>query len=406
MISEHKIFNKRINIALLFFVISAVYGLLLRWQFVQPVFKYPYSDVLQAHSHVTFLGWGFLCVITLITASFVSKKEQKKSVFTISFWLMIACIVGMLVSFPLQGYSYFSISFLTLFLLSSYVYLWMLYRILRKDESFSSRFIKMGIIYYYLSSMGIWALSYITVKIGRGDLYQNAINFYTHFLYNGFFVMVLFGLFVHYMQSIKIALPKQTLKWFYWLTNFAVLPGFATALLWKTVPSYVIIIGFIAVFVQLVSLYYLWRLVLIIYIQKAIVKKTMSSLLLKIVLGAYTLKVIFQFFGAFPEITQFAMQYKSYFVIGYIHLFTLGFLSLFLFLLIRLVLHEKLLKWGILLFILGIIFTELLLFLQGILLYTNEKTINNFYEILLMASAFMPLGLIVILLSRLLKKPI
>ena len=190
------------------------------------------------------------------------------------------------------------------------------------------------------------------------------------------------------------------------LTNIAVIPVFATALLLKTVANYVVVIGFVAVFIQLISLYYLWKLVQMVYMQKAIEKKTISNLLLQIVLWAYTLKVIIQFFGAFPEITLFAMQYKSYFVIGYIHLFTLGFLSLFLFLLIRLLMHEKLLKWGIFLFIFGFFFTEILLFLQGILFYTNEKTISNFYEILLTASAFMPLGLVVILLNRLVKKPI
>ncbi len=400
MISINRFIYKRFNLSLLFFVISAIYGLLMRWQKVTPILTIKYLDVLQAHSHVTFLGWGFLSIITLVTGIFLSKDIQKNNYFKYSFWIMAVSITGMLISFPLQGYKLFSIVFLSLFLLSSYVYLWVLYKKIIAEKSYSSRFLKMGIFYYFLSSLGIWSLSIISIKIGKGDLYQNSINFYTHFLYNGFFVLLLFGLFIRFLEIKKIKISQQTIKLFFHLTNIAVIPTFALSLLWKTVPNYVVIIGFVGAIIQLFSLLFLWKILMQIISQK-LINQFVNNLLLSFVLSAYILKLLMQFIGAFPSVTHTAIQFKSFFVIGYIHVFTLGFLSLFLFLIFKLLLKEKLNQWGIYLFIFGIVSSEILLFSQGILLYLNQKMITNFNEILLMATILMPLGLLIVLFHRL-----
>jgi len=387
-------------IALLFFIVSALYGLLMRWQIVSSIFSVKYVNVLQAHSHVTFLGWGFLSVIAFITASFIPKNEGNiyKLRYKYPFWIMVFSLVGMLLSFPLQGYKLFSILFLTVFLLASYMYLFSLYKQVNPIKSYSTRFIKSAIIYYYISSLGIWALSIITAKIGKGDWYQHAISFYTHFLYNGFFVLSLFGLLLRYFEINSIKLSKAYSKYFYLTTNFAVIPTFALSLLWVSVPVYVIVLGFIGAITQLISLYFLWKIIQEIF-SITFKNKLLNTFLLKIIIISYVLKIVFQFFGAFPSITRVALDYKSYFVIGYIHLFTLGFMSLFILVLNQLFLKRIISKWGAYLLVLGIVLSETLLFTQGVLFFLQEKTISNYTMLLLMATILMPLGLLIILIK-------
>lgn len=386
-------------IALLFFAISALYGLLMRWQMVDPIFSVKYINVLQAHSHVTFLGWGFLSVIAFITASFIPRKlaSINKPTYTYTFWIMVFSLVGMLLSFPLQGYKFFSILFLTVFLLASYVYLFSLFKQVNLINTYSSRFIKSAIVYYYISSLGIWALSIITVKIGKGEWYQHAISFYTHFLYNGFFVLSLFGLLFRYLEINDFKLSKVHIKYFYLTTNLAIVPTFALSLLWVSVPVYVIVLGFIGAITQLFSLLFLWKIIKELFLNKFI-NKSLNRFILKVIVSSYVLKLVFQFSGAFPSIIKVALDYKSYFVIGYIHLFTLGFMSLFILLLNQLFLKRIISKWGVSLLILGVLLSEILLFTQGILFFLQAKTISNYTLLLLMATFLMPLGILIILL--------
>ena len=394
MLSTNQSFYLRFNVALSFFVISAAYGWLLRLQRIIAI-PLNYSNILQAHSHVTFLGWGFLAVISIITYVYFS-KNQTNSLYKYPFWIMTMSLIGMLISFPIQGYKLFSIILLTIFLLTSYIYLWQLFKAIRKQNSYSVRFIKTGIIYYYLSSLAIWAIAIISVKIGKNDLYHNAIYFYLHFLYNGFFVFSLFGLFLRYFENKNIILPKKVLHPFYVLTNIACIPAYALSLLWNNMPDYVVIIGFFAAILQLVSLFYLRN---IIKILKSVIQE-MSSLLkiiLALVLGAYYSKILLQFMSAFPIISYKAVLYKPYFLIGYIHLFTLGFMSLFLFLLYAMFTKKRLHKSGMYLFITGILLSEVLLFFQGGMLLFQEKTIPNFEKIMWMVSFLMPLGLMLLL---------
>jgi len=393
-----KSFYIRFNIALLFFVISATYGWLLRLQKVYPITNFNYNSFVQAHSHVTFLGWGFLAIISLLTAIYYPKKINH-SVYLYSFWVMVASLVGMLISFPLQGYKVFSIVFLSIFLVTSYIYLWRIYSELKKSRSLSVKFIKTGILYYYLSSLAIWAIAIIAAKFGKNDWYHYAIYFYLHFLYNGFFVFVLFGLLVKYLKNKQINIQKNVLTRFYWLTNSACIPAYALSLVWNDLPSYSIVIGFVAAILQLFSLYYL-RKIAYEFWRSINPKIRLIRILTNIIIGAYFLKIGFQFLSAFPSLSYQAVLYKPYFLIGYIHLFTLGFMSLFIFLLYSIYVKYTLSKIGLYIFLFGVLSTEIVLFTQGILLYTLQKSINNYNFIMLMLSALMPLGLLVVVLPQ------
>jgi len=183
---------------------------------------------------------------------------------------------------------------------------------------------------------------------------------------------------------------------FFLATNTAVIPTFALSLLWVSVPVYVVLIGFVGAILQLISILFLKDLVKEILRKKQLAQR-LSYFLLKFLVVSYFIKLVFQFLGAFPNITKIALAYKSFFVIGYIHLFTLGFLSLFIFLLHQLFLKRVLNKWGVYLLVAGIFTSEILLFTQGLLYYFEKNIINNYNESLLIASAFMTAGILMIL---------
>ena len=389
---------KHFRVAMLFLVVSVSYGWLMRFHRVVNIPKFVYASFLQAHSHVTFLGWGFLGVTSLITVVFLPKMITNKTLNN-SFWIMVFALIGMLISFPLQGYKLFSILFLSIFLITSYVYLGVVYKNLRNSKETSSLFIRSGILYYYLSSMAIWGIPIIKVRLGKGELYHYGIAFYTHFLYNGFFVLVLFGLFTKYLIDNKVfSDDNKAVRYVYKFTVLAVIPTFLLVFLKeKNVSSVIVIIAGLGTVLQLFSLLYLKR---IFSVAKHFIKKQTkyNTLLLYIVSLAYLAKLIMQFFSAFPSVTQRALLYSSYLVIGYIHLFTLGFMTLFLLFLYSLFAQKKLPKLGVLLFVLGVILSEGLLFLQGGLYYFNFEVITPFDFVMLLFSSLMPLGLFLVFL--------
>jgi len=385
-------FANRIKTARIFFIFSALYGLFLRFLKITTIFPVTYKHILEGHSHVAFLGWGFLAVITLIDFAFLNNSVKRSKYLKILYLLMAFSILGMLFSFPFQGYHFFSILFLSVFLIVSYLYLWKTLQLLQKNTDLASRFIKSGIYFYFLSSIAIWSIGIIAIKIGKQILYYDTIYFYMHFLYNGFFVFSLFGLLYRYIQKNKIPVKSIYLKRFYWFTLAACIPAYALSLLWVVMPNYVYVIAFIAGFLQLISLFYLFGIVKMVF--KKIPEKWIRLLFFTIIVS-YFFKITFQFLSVFPFFMHKAIQLKPFFIIGYLHLFTLGFMSLFIILLLVLLPKVNLSKIGIFILVLGILLSELLLFGQGILMLFS-KGIPNLNAILFSASILMPLGILII----------
>lgn len=398
-VSKNKYLFVHIAVSILFFLVSASYGWLIRFQQAFPALEINYTNYLQAHSHVTFLGWGFLTVISLVSAIFISDEILNSKLIKITYWSMVVSLASLLFSFPLQGYKLFSILFLTIFLLNSYVYLYFIYKKIKLKNSFSSKYITTGIQYYFLSSLAIWFVPILVVKFGKGEMYQNAIFLYLHFLYNGFFVFTLFGILLNFFEKRDISFPKNNAKRFFLLTNIACVPAYALSLLWSNNSNLIIAIGFLSAVIQLISLFYLYQIFKKLW--NFIPHKPTLKLLLFVIAISYYLKILMQFFGAFPSITNVAKQFKPYLIIGYLHLFTLGFMSLFLFLLLYIHTKFKLDRIGLFLFTLGIVLSELVLFLQGVKIYMFSNGFENYKLLLFYSSTLMPIGIIMILVNHL-----
>jgi hypothetical protein len=394
MIEKKMTNNKLFLIPLVFFALSAGLGLLMRYgQVYGPVFAGS-KNLLQAHSHVTFLGWGFLAVLLLIHDYFEIPFDKKYR----GFWsILVLTVMGLLIFFPIYGYTLIPISFLVLFLLASYFYLGRLLNGIKGAEGFDYSLLRFGIYYYFLSSLAVWFVPVVLLKFGKNILYYDLVYFYLHFLYNGFFVFVLFSLFIKSLLLDRTDFEYQHIKKGLILLNLAVVPTFFLSVYWHTSNSIVVAIGAAGAIIQVLAL---------LFLSKGLVRGKTAIFrpqLIYLIAAIFSIKIVLQFLSVHPALAQKAIGLKPFFVVGYLHLFTIGFLSLIIFWLMKLKTSIANMS-GLVLLILGFVVTEVLLFYQGSAIWFNLPPVEYFYKLLLWGSFSMFLGIMLILLGRSIKR--
>jgi hypothetical protein len=352
---------------------------------------YNYKHLLHTHSHIALLGW--LYNAALIVLQYFIFKENDRT-FNRVFWISQITFIGMLFSFPFEGYGLFSITFSTLYLFSSYYLVYVLFKQSKKLKSkYVARFIQWGGVYLVFSSIGPFALGAI-MALGMKDTiwYKLSIYLFIHFLYNGFFVFVVFAYLLNRFGDLK---NKRLIFHF---MNISVIPLFGLSVLWIQPAFSFYLLAFIGAFLQLSAF------ILLIY-HKNLIKikdKGLSFKLFVIALFAYGLKMIFQLGASFEYVQVFLNSTVSSSIIGYLHLVMLGCFTLFFFAVFiqhDLLKNTKLLKIGIILLVLGIVLSESLLFGQSFANYFFKTTINNYHDWLFWVSAFMPIGILLIVVQ-------
>jgi hypothetical protein len=183
--------------------------------------------------------------------------------------------------------------------------------------------------------------------------------------------------------------------------NIACIPSYALSVLWSEVSSIFYIIGFAASFLQIIALFFLFKIAKNIFAK--IHWHKISIFILKFLLIAFALKIIMQFFSSFPYFVEKSLALKPYFIIGYLHLFTLGFMSVFLLLILKelaiISFNSIISKVGILMFLLGVFVTEVLFFTQGFLLLVRYPIIENYNKLLLIFSFLIVSSLMLIFIN-------
>src|SRR5690606_29658736 len=170
--------RRHTNIALLYFFIVGLLGLFLRFFFVTPLeanFRY----VVHAHSHIALLGWVYIGLSTLIYKMYFPGENKGKRYLQIFIFTQIT-LIGMLFTFPIQGYALFSIIFSTLFLFASYFFAWFVFRNipLHFKNTYSYKLIRSALWFMVISSIGPWAISVVMVTLGSTSIwYKLSIYF-------------------------------------------------------------------------------------------------------------------------------------------------------------------------------------------------------------------------------------
>ncbi len=348
----------------------ALLGVLLRYNMVYYIPFLDQRNLLHSHSHFAFAGWvGFLLNV-LVIDKFLGGYEKKASHWNTYTFTSAIVNYAMMVSFLLQGYKAASIVFSTASILINYYFAYRVSKDLSQSAApkYPKLFIKAALIFLVVSSLGPYALGYLSVTGNTHAYYNhNALYWFLHFQYNGFFSFSVLGLL--FFNLCRQGLNHKYLKSFFWMLALIAGPAYLLTLLTRTVIPAVIVSNVISAVVLVIAVILFTR---IIYNNWPLIMKQYSTagiVLMSVSLSAYVLKVLLQAMSAHTGLSHLVFGYRSI-VVGYLHLVFLVFISLFL---IAELLQSKVLtdesparKSFIYMFILAVLLNEALLGLQGL----------------------------------------
>lgn len=386
--------------AVFFFFTASLFGLLLRYFFVGGAGIFEYKHVLHAHSHVALLGWGFLLVGGTIVFTFVKGQERLRSYkkFLIAF---VITTIGMIISFPVQGYGLFSIFFSTVHLLVSYFFAFQLFKDLSKYSNGTAiRLVRFAIIWMLVSSIGLWAIAPAGAFLGKiHPLYFLSVQWFLHFQMNGWFIYAILGILSFLLESNGRSIQMSNLK--LGLLHLSLLLTFALPASWSYNFRFLLYINAAGVLIQAFA--YAW--ILLPFIGQAFPKLNIPSgwvnKVIYVGIISLLLKALIQIALIIPDVATISYTIRMY-VIGFIHLLMLGAITFGMggFVIKSKGLPKnKLNKWGWIILIIAFVSTEFLLFVQGTLIWAKLGFIPHYHLLLFLSSILFPVALLLILLG-------
>lgn len=378
--------------ALGFFLVASLLGLTMRAFYVVEIPLVEYRHILHAHSHLALLGWGFM----MLMSGMIFGVDREANLAQKYGWLFIGLLislVGMLLSFPVQGYGAVSIAFSTWFVLVSYGFVFKFWKTLRQlPNTTGIRLIRWSLIGYLISTLGLWALGPVTVSLGRmHELYFMTIQWFLHFQLNAWFVLGTLGLLVFFAE-------EKGLRVLYSSNQFAVLLAsvvltYALVITWADPSPVFFWINSLAVVLQAfayaVLLRKFWILLPLLQLDGFV------KLMIRLAILSLFAKAFLQMLLVLTEVAVISYTIRMY-VIGFLHLVLLGAMTLGL---AGLAMAEGRFpislfsKLGWILILLGFVGTEVLLFGQGTLVWLKLGYLENYHLGLFVCSALFPLGL-------------
>ena len=388
-------------------LLVAALGILLRYKIA---FSLPFIDqkhVLHSHSHFAFTGWVTQTLLVLMV--YYLQKQQLANAFAkykILLFLNLFSGYGMLISFILQGYGLFSISFSTLSIFTAFAFAYTYWKDLKKfhDTGIAHLWFKAALIFNVLSSLGAFTLAALMIlKLANQKLYLSAVYYFLHFQYNGWFFFACVGLFLF---QAKLPTTKVSNNIF-WLFSLACVPAFFLSILWAAIHPLLYWLVVLAAVAQMTA----WILFLkLLYKNIFLIKNNFirySHWLLALSCIACSIKITLQLFSVIPFLSTLAFSFRPI-VIGYLHLVLLGVITLFLLgyvVSLQIIKIKKLTSTGIVIFVGGIFLNELLLMIQGVGAISNTM-IPFLNEFLLVAALVLFSGMVVLNFSLKKQEPI
>jgi hypothetical protein len=379
------------------FFIASLMGLLLRWMYVAPVEGVNFQFLMHGHSHVAMLGWVYLMLYCLIFHFFVPKEAQQKTIYNRLFWVTELAVVGMMIDFPAQGYAFVSILFSTLHIFCSYYFCYLIWKDAKPATFPEKKMLRTSLFFMVFSTLGVWCLGPAVGIMGKASaFYQIAIQFFLHFQFNGWFLFAVLTLF--FKQS-KINIDENKFRIFYNLFIIGTVLTLALPVSWYLQNAIFYWINAVGVVIQLLSAVLFIQLIQPQFQAFFAPLSSLKKTVYQFAFFSLALKIVIQLVVLVPELAHVSHQIRN-FVIGYIHLTMLGIITGFLF---GFAFQNGFIdsksviqKWGTLVFLLGFVVTEILLFLQGIWLFLNKGSFPDYYLNLFLSSIFLPTGLLLL----------
>ncbi|MBC7845227.1 MAG: hypothetical protein H7Y10_01890 [Flavobacterium sp.] len=359
-----------LKISLLNLCIVAALGVLMRYKIG---FEFPYLDqkhLQHSHSHFAFSGWLshtlMVLMVYFLQTKITSFNGNKYKNIIIS---NLICSYGMLVSFIIEGYGLVSILLSTASIFVSYIFAYQFLKDLKllNDDWIAKNWLKAALVFNVISSLGTFYLAYMMAsKNVVLDLYHSSIYFYLHFQYNGWFFFACMGLAFGFfnLRKSEHSFYKISFKLF----ATACIPAYLLSILWLDLPIWLYVIAVISALIQVFT----WFRLLAVLIKTRKDSLGNYAPLLRYILlfvsFALSIKLVLQLGSTIPAISQLAFGFRPI-VIAYLHLVLLAIMSLFILFYIyanHLIVINKKIKYGILLFSIGVILNEIILAIQGL----------------------------------------
>ncbi|HEV8506858.1 MAG TPA: hypothetical protein VGQ53_15715 [Chitinophagaceae bacterium] len=394
-----------ITLSLVNLCIVAVLGMSLRTKFLFPVQFIDYKNFLNAHSHFAFGGWVTLALMILFIDNLLLADQKQKKIYQSILWGIEITAVGMLVTFPFQGYGLFSIIFSTAFIFITYGFSWVFVKdVLHANRDRSVTLLSASaLLSLVISSVGPFTLAYImATKTGNAFLYRDAIYTYLHFQYNGFFTLSVFALFFNQLLT-SVSEHMRTRIWrFALFLCLSVVPALFLSLLWHGYNIYIRALAVIGCALIIMSLITFSRIAL----NKKIYDGYISPLaraLLTFSMISFAIKMLLQMGTIIPALGNAVFGYRPI-IIGFLHLVFLGLVSFYIFFTFlgtgAFVKAQKISTIAISFFTVAVILNETILLVEGVGLMFSST--NPLYPWLLwIASILLVLGALWVLVARL-----
>jgi len=320
--------RKFYSIPLVFFLLAALLGLFLRWQFISPTPGVRFTYFVHGHSHVMFLGWVFNVLFLASVEQHIDSLRHRRY---LNFFLFLQTLVfAMMISFPIQGYGAFSIAFSTAHTVAVMIFIPVFFRHTRGTVTVALWFCRMSWIFFFLSTLGPFALGYLMASgVGTPTWNNISIYYYLHFQYNGFFLFGIFSLFFRFLQNEGIAIDHQRMKTFGRWMAIACVPAYFLSVLFARPSPIFYWLGGAGAMIQLIALIIFAHHIFQVRHQ---LRPRVRPLLIPVgylIPGALFIKALLQLASALPAVAELAFSMRPI-VISYLHLVLVGIISLFL----------------------------------------------------------------------------
>lgn len=395
------------KLALFNFLLAASIGVLLRFAFVNEIKWLNYKSFQHAHSTLALLGWGYLGFFAVILASFnpaiITERKIYRQLFVLSFTLIIISCA----SFVLFENKIIPNLFITLFSFLVFIFVSNFF----KDTSsiYGSRssylYLKIALLFLCLSFLGSYVAIWAMLASGAKKilLYYLSSQFFLHFQYNGWFTFGVLGLILKFCEEKGIKTNEKVNKSILiYLFSGAILSFFISLFWGSQTKLWLLWIAALGGIIQLLPMIIYRRYLFVMIRDLSATLSAQFRIFFVLSIVCFLLKLFMQVIIIVPEIATLAFTIRNY-VIAYVHLVFIGMASLFL---IAWAIEHKQISvaktvWmGLYAFVAGFILVEIVLFLQGTLLWMGKGFIDFYYPLLFLVSVLLPLGLLVVTIKN------
>jgi hypothetical protein len=183
--------------ALFWLIAAASIGIWIRLEWYAPMQDFfRTQDLIHAHTHAALLGWVYLVMSGFTLRHFIRRETAIRVLRPMSAGLQLVNL-GMLVSFALQGYAFWSILFSAahLFLTLWLAVLYVMRPASRSDASLSRRFAASAWFWQVVSGFG----PIILAATGgmSGALAEFWLGSYLFLLLNGWIIFIMLSMWIH-----------------------------------------------------------------------------------------------------------------------------------------------------------------------------------------------------------------